>query len=389
MFECVRASEAMATLNPFALLGEDENDDPAALIARVGSIPAVKEVKKPPPSQQPAKLPTKPPPPAQAVRDSRADGGRGRGGSRGGGRGSYGNRDRGSEGGYNRPSRENAPQGDRGDYNDRSSRNGGDYRRGGYSSANAVPNGDIALPRDDGEGRFSQDGSRGRGRGRGRAFFTDGEEQSGRRAYDRRSGSGRGNEIKRDGAGRGNWGAELDQNVTEEVAEVAVVDEKPASDSTEKKPEEVAEADGGEKKEVEEEDKEMTLEEYEKVLAEKRKALLSQKAEVRKVTVDKEFASMQMVDKKVDEEIFLKLGVDKGKKKELLDKEERAKKSVSINEFLKPAEGENMYGRRGRGGRGRGDRGGLRGFGGSYNSREAVTAPRIEDPGQFPTLGGK
>ena len=388
------ASEAMATLNPFALLGEDENDDPAALIARVGAAPILKEVKKPPPSQQPsapAKLPTKPPPPAQAVRDSRADSGRGRGGSRGGGRGNYGNRDRGSEGGYNRPGRENAPQGDRGDYNDRNNRNGGEYRggRGGYSSGNVVQNGDIAAPRDDGEGRFSQDGGRGRGRGRGRSFFADGEEQAGRRAYDRRSGSGRGNEIKRDGAGRGNWGVEVDQNATEEVVEVAIVEEKPASDPAEKKPEEGAEADSGEKKEAEEEDKEMTLEEYEKVLAEKRKALLSQKAEMRKVAVDKEFASMQLVDKKVEEEIFLKLGVDKGKKKELLDKEERAKKSVSINEFLKPAEGENMYGRRGRGGRGRGDRGGFRGFGGSYNSREAVTAPRIEDPGQFPTLGGK
>eukprot|EP00250_Pteridium_aquilinum_P003753 c14050_g1_i1 orf=335-1495(+) len=386
----------MATQNPFALLGEDENDDPADLIARVGAAPALKEVKKSLPSQQtaaPAKLPTKPPPPAQAVRDSRADGGRGRGGGRVGGRGNFGNRDRGSEGGYNRPPRESGPQGDRGDYNDRNYRNGGEYRggRGAYSSGNAVQNGDFSAPRDDGEGRFSQDGGRGRGRGRGRGLFADGEDNAGRRMFDRRSGSGRGNEIKRDGAGRRNWGVELDPNATEEVVEAVVVEEKSVSDPVEKKPEEGAEADSGEKKEVEEEDKEMTLEEYEKVLSEKRKVLESQKAEMRKVVVDKEFASMQLVDKKIEEENFLKLGVDKGKKKELLDKEERAKKSVSINEFLKPAEGESMYGRRGRGGRGRGgDRGGFRGgFGGAYNSRDAVTAPRIEDPGQFPTLGGK
>ena len=84
--------------------------------------------------------------------------------------------------------------------------------------------------------------------------------------------------------------------------------------------------------------------------------------------------------------------------------------SVSINEFLKPVDGE-FYAQsrrrgegdgRGRGGfrgrgdrggfRGRGDRGGFRGLGdrGIYgNAREALAAPRIEDPGEFPTLGGK
>lgn len=60
--------------------------------------------------------------------------------------------------------------------------------------------------------------------------------------------------------------------------------------------------------------------------------------------------------------------------------------AVSINEFLKPAEGERYYnpgGGRGRG-RGRGSRGGF----GGYASGNAA-APSIEDPGQFPTLGGK
>lgn len=58
--------------------------------------------------------------------------------------------------------------------------------------------------------------------------------------------------------------------------------------------------------------------------------------------------------------------------------------SVSINEFLKPAEGD-RYGGRGRG-RGRGPRGG--GYGGG-NRMFSTAAPAIEDPGEFPTLGGK
>lgn len=81
---------------------------------------------------------------------------------------------------------------------------------------------------------------------------------------------------------------------------------------------------------------------------------------------------------------------------------------VSINEFLKPAEGEKYYGppsNRGRGGRsGRGERregggrdvrdsnrGGFGGgrFGGSRGQNGGTSAPRIEDQAQFPTLGGK
>jgi len=63
--------------------------------------------------------------------------------------------------------------------------------------------------------------------------------------------------------------------------------------------------------------------------------------------------------------------------------------SVSINEFLKPAEGDRYYnpGGRGRGRGGRGSRGGG-GYSGSSRSTNAA-APSIEDPGQFPTLGGK
>ena len=66
--------------------------------------------------------------------------------------------------------------------------------------------------------------------------------------------------------------------------------------------------------------------------------------------------------------------------------------SLSINEFLKPAEGERYYTPGGRG-RGRGPRGG--GGGGRFNqggggsSSYAPEAPKIEDPSHFPTLGGK
>lgn len=52
----------------------------------------------------------------------------------------------------------------------------------------------------------------------------------------------------------------------------------------------------------------MTLDEYEKVLEEKRKALLALKTEERKVSMDKDLVSMQLLSsKKSEEEIFVKL----------------------------------------------------------------------------------
>jgi uncharacterized membrane protein YgcG len=63
-------------------------------------------------------------------------------------------------------------------------------------------------------------------------------------------------------------------------------------------------------------------------------------------------------------------------------------KSLSINEFLKPAEGERYYNPSGRGrgrGRGRGEPGGFRGgYNGGY--RGSAAAPAIEDQAQFPAL---
>uniref|UniRef100_A0A7N0RCZ6 Hyaluronan/mRNA-binding protein domain-containing protein n=1 Tax=Kalanchoe fedtschenkoi TaxID=63787 RepID=A0A7N0RCZ6_KALFE len=158
--------------------------------------------------------------------------------------------------------------------------------------------------------------------------------------------------------------------------------EQEAENVSKKKP-----ADEPEEKEPEE--KEMTLEEYEKVLEEKRKALLLNKPEERKVNVDKELQSMkQIANKKASEEVFAKLGADKEKRRESADKEEKHKKAVSITDFLKPAEGErSSYGGRGRG-RGRGaPRGGFSSDG--QSPRPAATLANIEDPGHFPALGSK
>jgi len=164
--------------------------------------------------------------------------------------------------------------------------------------------------------------------------------------------------MKKDGAGRANWGSTTDENPDKEAEENVNSEEKtaekelvpedvPASDEAVKEKEGDATNEAEQEKE---EDKEMTLEEYEKVLEEKRRAVLALKAEERKVEVDKELQSMQVLSvKKNNDEVFIKLGADKeSKKKE--SAEEKAKKSLSINEFLKPAEGESFYGR----GRGRG-----------------------------------
>ncbi|PWA34536.1 hyaluronan/mRNA-binding protein, Stm1 [Artemisia annua] len=207
--------------------------------------------------------------------------------------------------------------------------------------------GAIAEP-DSGKGyerRGGYGGPRGGFRGGRRGGFTNGDAEEGdrppRRPYERRSGTGRGNDIKREGAGRGNWGTQADEIIQE--TEVVIEGEKTVDSDIPVNEEETTD----EKKETaapepeEKEPEEMTLEEYQKVLEEKRKALEALKTEERKVEVDKELASMQpLSSKKSNDEIFAKLGSDKDKRKEIAEKEERAKKSLSINEFLKPAAGE-------------------------------------------------
>ncbi|KAK7295287.1 hypothetical protein RJT34_18193 [Clitoria ternatea] len=364
----------MATMNPFDLLGDDA-EDPSQLIAaeqlKAAAAAAAATATAPPkkaPAQpnKPAQLPTKPPPPAQAVRDSRNEAPRGsRGGGRGGGRGFGRSR------GFSR---------------DSSNDDNSFSATGASDNQGSFEEGDAGRSSE----RHSYGGPRGPYRGGRRGGFSNGDtgdEGRPRRTYDRRSGTGRGNEFKREGAGRGNWGTENDEiaQATDQVvneAEKNLGDEKPVA-------EDVADANkenpANETEEKEPEDKEMTLEEYEKVLEEKRKALQALKTEERKVDT-KAFESMQPLSSKKDNhDIFIKLGSDKDKRKEAFEKEERSKKSVSINEFLKPAEGETYYNPGGRGrGRGRGARGGFRG-----NAASNAPAPSIEDPGHFPTLCGK
>ncbi|MBA0553274.1 hypothetical protein Golob_012468, partial [Gossypium lobatum] len=238
-----------------------------------------------------------------------------------------------------------------------------------------------------------------RGGGR-RGGFSNGENGDGerpRRVYERSSGTGRGNELEREGFGRGNWGTQTNElaQVTEEVANEGnqnLGDEKLARDG-----------DGGdadkesltnELEEKEPEEKVMTLEEYEKLMEEKRKALQALKTEGRKVDA-KEFESMQQLsNKKSNDEIFIKLGSDKDKRKEAYEREQRAKKSLSINEFLKPAERKRYYNPSGRGrgqvqGQDQGRGHSSRGFGGGNARSSMAAAPSIEDRSHFPTLGGK
>nr|AIN39815.1 hypothetical protein [Zoysia matrella] len=78
----------MAPMNPFDILGADDNDDPAQLLAAAAVAKQKAEAKKAAAAATalqgaqpaPAKLPTKPAPPAQAVRKSRGGGAPSRGG---------------------------------------------------------------------------------------------------------------------------------------------------------------------------------------------------------------------------------------------------------------------------------------------------------------------
>ncbi|CAN8324971.1 unnamed protein product [Cochlearia groenlandica] len=346
----------MATLNPFDLLDNDA-EDPNHLVA---AKPLKVEKAAPVQPSKSAKLPTKPVPPSQAVREAKNGSGGGRGGNGGGGRGGgYG---RGRGGGF---SRNNDAAGNENGYGG----GGGGYRRSEEGDGGARRGGAVG-------------GYRGGGRGGRRGDSGDYLERP-KRNFERHSGTGHGNEFKRDGAGRGNWGAAGDEitPVSEELAEKSLVAEKQsgedeAADASKETPVEA-------QAEKEPEDKEMTLEEYEKVLEEKKKALLATKTEERKVDT-KAFETMQQLSSKKsnNDEVFIKLGSEKDKR--AVEKEEKTKKSLSINEFLKPAEGESYNPRGGRGGRGA--RGGAT-VGGGNQRYGGAAAPAIEDTAQFPTLG--
>ncbi|KVH91975.1 Hyaluronan/mRNA-binding protein [Cynara cardunculus var. scolymus] len=315
----------MASTNPFDLLGDDDNDDPSQLIAKLPV--AVATAKKSPVAKPAAKLPSKPLPPSQAVREAKTDGQRGGGrfGGNGTGRGGRGGR------GFNRDSVDNE--------NSYGNNNG---FSGGYNRP---------LENGDGEKPSERRGPRLGNRGGRRGGYSNGDGAEGerpRRVFERRS--------------RGNWGTATDE-VPTETEEPVTETEKIMESDKQAGQEDVGDA--NKENTVEE----MTLEEYEKVLEEKRKALVGLKNEERKVSLDKDLAKMQLLsNKKTEEDIFVKL-------------------SVSIDEFLKPAEGERYNNGGGRGGRGRG-----RGFRGGYgggNIMHNVVAPSIEDVGQFPSLSVK
>ncbi|CAH2078771.1 unnamed protein product, partial [Thlaspi arvense] len=339
----------MATLNPFDLL-DDDAEDPSQLAA---AKPL--KVEKPAPVQ-----PAKSAPPTQAGREAK-NGPGGRGG-RGGG---Y---NRGRVGGFNRDSRNND---------------------GPPANENGFSGGYRRSEEGDGARRGGPVGGYRGGRRGGYNNGDSGDFERPKRHYERHSGTGHGNEFKREGGGRGNWGTTEDDIPTGSEESTAVVEKNLAAEkqggegeATEANKETPAE----EKAVKEPENKEMTLEEYEKVLEEKKKALQATKTEERKVDT-KAFESMQQLSSKKsnNDEVFIKLGTEKDKR--ITEKEEKTKKSLSINEFLKPANGY-RGGRGGRGGRGpRGD-GPVRGAvgGGNQKTREPV-APKIEDTAQFPTLG--
>ncbi|EOA18405.1 hypothetical protein CARUB_v10006948mg [Capsella rubella] len=362
----------MATLNPFDLL-DDDAEDPSQIVA---AKPLKVEKAAPVQPAKSGKMPTKPLPPSQAVREARNGPAGGRGGGRGGG---YG---RGRGGGLNRDSRNaDAPANENG--------YGGSYRRSEEGDG-ARRGGPVGGYRGDREGR--------------RGGFNNGDSagfERPRRNFERHSGTGHGCEFKRDGAGRGNWGTAED-DIAPVTDESAAVDEKNLTVEKQGGEGEATDANkeisAEEQAEKEPEDKEMTLEEYEKVLEEKKKALQATKVEERKVDTKAFEAMQQLANKKSNnDEVFIKLGTEKDKR--ITEREEKTKKSLSINEFLKPANGErNRGGYRGgkggreqrgeggnqRGGNQRGGRGGPRGGNQSYKE---PAAPAIEDKAQFPTLG--
>ncbi|KAL0682566.1 hypothetical protein Bca4012_049413 [Brassica carinata] len=233
-----------------------------------------------------------------------------------------------------REARSDAPRG--------GGRGGGDggfsRGRGGYNrdfrdgDGNSKPSEEAGVSKPLYEKRSVYGGAR-RGGGR-RGEAGDGERP--RRTFERHSGTGREGDIKSEEAGCGNWGTPGEGVVVVETEEVAGVEtEKPASDEV------AADANKENTAEVEEQ-------------------------------------------KEPEEK-----GSDKDKCKD--DKEEKAKKAMNINEFLKPGEGENYYRGGGRGGRGRG-RGGRYGegaSGGGFDGYRSEAAPAIGDTAQFPSLGGK
>lgn len=221
-------------------------------------------------------------------------------------------------------------------------------------------------------------------------------ENSGRRVYDRRSGTGRGREQKKGGAGRGNWGREGESEATPENWE-QTEEGKEAPKEGETKVEEVVERDPAAeeaeriaREEQEKEDKMLTLDDY---LKQKEAASLKMTLpEARKANegVDSKdsgkWANYSVVKRDEDDEVVAKRDAkEKGTKNTVpLDQ------VFNVREAPRPrADREDRPFRGGRGGSRGGSRGGNRGGrGGSRGGRGGEAAPNF-DLNSFPTLAPK
>ncbi|KAJ3686441.1 hypothetical protein LUZ61_015605 [Rhynchospora tenuis] len=266
--------------NPFDLLKDVDHEDPSQLIA------AAKQPQKIPPVKgSQTKLPSKPLPPHQAAKEARNN------------------------------ERQIAQ-----------TRQSKFQHHGAYGSNREYK----------GNGHAQMEGARDGKASRSSSRYTNGDAKDGqRRMYDRYSNANsrpdtRGHEsgvhsISEKRSKEDN-GVNLEKKENRPVYESKVDKEGPQRGQEEKEPE----------------DKEMTLEEYEKIKEGKRKALISTKTEGRKVEIDEDFKSMKQLSiKKENNEVFIQLSSNKeAVKKKEMERQEKTRKSVNINEFLRPVEGQ-------------------------------------------------
>ncbi|XP_072970671.1 uncharacterized protein [Typha angustifolia] len=130
--------------------------------------------------------------------------------------------------------------------------------------------------------------------------------------------------------------------------------------------------------EEQEEDNKMTLSEYERMLKERKKSLEVLKREERKVVED-QFHGMLPIQRKKEDGYSVKLSSETSKQKE-----ENVRKSISINQFLKPKEDEDVVKPLPTFGRGAIPRGGLRAN--SSGRGRAASVPNFDDAIHFPAL---
>uniref|UniRef100_A0A7S2SMY1 Hyaluronan/mRNA-binding protein domain-containing protein n=1 Tax=Mucochytrium quahogii TaxID=96639 RepID=A0A7S2SMY1_9STRA len=195
-----------------------------------------------------------------------------------------------------------------------------------------------------------------------------GKSRAPKREFDRRSGTGRGKEGKKDGAGGHNWGK------PGQTYEPIVEDKKEPVEEVEE--------------EVEDEPEQLTLEEYEAQKAEMRQGKAFAERKLRKAKGPAEgTAYVKKAIDNDDDEVFIKMGDKKEKRRRNRDQEKRM---LDTNFSVKDSSGysDRDFGDR-RGGRGgfRGGRGSGRGGRGSGRGGSG-RGPRLDpmDTKAFPSL---